>query len=519
MRRRILYLEIAILLFAILPASAGDFQRQVNKIMERPQFAHAIWGIEFYSLDHQKPVYTRNENVFFVPGSTTKLITAGSALNLFGADYRFHTRIYATGDINHDGVLQGDLILVASGDPNLSGRIQSDGSLAFENEDHSYGGEDSHGVQGDPLAVIRNLARQVSAHHIKRINGRVIVDASLFVQGERELGTDVVIAPIVVNDNLVDILITPGAAENDPATLIVSPQTSYARILNEVKTGKTGSESDFHMSPDIENSDGTRTVTVGGTIPLHGKTEMNSFAVDDPTRYAEIVLTEALREMGISANPRLKEDKPDFKTLAALYTEQHQVAEHVSPPLTEEIKVLLKVSQNLHASMMPYLFSSLIAKKDAPQSGFDLMHDFLSKGSLDLSGASQSDGAGGSAHFTPAFMVSYLKWMSSNRSFEAFRNALPILGRDGTLFQIQVNSKAAGHVFAKTGTYGASDYLNHDVMVTGKGLAGYTTTANGHHLAFAIYVNNVRVPSQPNAIRDIVGQALGEIAATAYESL
>src|SRR5206468_9213381 len=96
----------------------------------------------------------------------------GSALELFGADYRFHTRVYRTGEITKDGVLQGDLILVASGDPNLSGRIQSDGSLAFENEDHSYGGEDSHGVLGDPLFAIHDLAKQVSDHQIKRITGR-----------------------------------------------------------------------------------------------------------------------------------------------------------------------------------------------------------------------------------------------------------------------------------------------------------------------------------------------------------
>src|SRR5262249_41566773 len=153
------------------------------------EFRHAFWGIEFDSLDHQKPLYAHNQNVFFVPGSTTKLITAGSALELFGADYRFHTRVYHTGDVTKDGVLQADLILVASGDLNLSGRIQSDGSLAFENEDHSYGGEDSHGVPGDPLVAIRDLAKQVADHQIKQIRGNVIVDAGLFEQGERELGT------------------------------------------------------------------------------------------------------------------------------------------------------------------------------------------------------------------------------------------------------------------------------------------------------------------------------------------
>jgi len=45
-------------------------------------------------------------------------------------------------------------VLVASGDLNLSNRIQPDGTLAFENEDHSYGGPDSKGLPGDPLQVV-----------------------------------------------------------------------------------------------------------------------------------------------------------------------------------------------------------------------------------------------------------------------------------------------------------------------------------------------------------------------------
>jgi D-alanyl-D-alanine carboxypeptidase/D-alanyl-D-alanine-endopeptidase (penicillin-binding protein 4) len=185
--------------------------------------------------------------------------------------------------------------------------------------------------------------------------------------------------------------------------------------------------------------------------------------------------------------------------------------------MTEEIKVILKVSQNLHASMMPFLFSSIVAKKEVPQSGFDLMRDFLSKSLTDISGASQSDGAGGSAHFTPDFMVHFLEFISKQKYFSAFHDALPILGHDGTLFEIQVKSPAAGHVFAKTGTWTDGDLLNHGVMVGGKGLAGYLTTTKGEHLAFAIYANNVPVSDKPNAVRDIVGQALGEIAAAAYD--
>jgi len=98
-----------------------------------------------------------------------------------------------------------------------------------------------------------------------------------------------------------------------------------------------------------------------------------------------------------------------------------------------------------------------------------------------------------------------------------FHDALPVLGKDGTLWNIQTRSPAAGHVFAKTGTYQVSDLLNDQMMVTGKGLAGYMTTASGRRLAFAIYANNVEVRDGA-AVTAVVGDALGAIAAAAYDA-
>ena len=91
-------------------------------IMARPEFRHAFFGLEFYSLDKHHVVYALNADKLFTPGSTTKLLTEGTALELFGSDYRFHTRVYRTGNIARDGTLEGDLVFVAGGDPNLSGR-------------------------------------------------------------------------------------------------------------------------------------------------------------------------------------------------------------------------------------------------------------------------------------------------------------------------------------------------------------------------------------------------------------
>ena len=509
-------LSLLLLLNAsILQAQSNSLAQRIQSIMDRPEFKHALFGIEFYSLDKGKVIYGVNADKLFTPGSTTKLLTEGTALSLLGSDYRFHTRVYRTGRIDEEGALDGDLILVASGDPNLSGRLKDDGTLAFENEDHSYDGDpNTRAVPGDPLIVIRRLAQQVKDKGIKKIRGNVIVDASMFREGARELGSGVVMSPIVVNDNIIDVVITPGASEGAAVAFTSSPTTSYVTFGNRVKTGKPDSEPDIRFVANPSNPEGGQSVTISGSFPAGKSPILFKYVVPSPTRFAQTVFTEALREKGVTVEPI--QGFRDLTELAKSYVPEQMVAEHVSPPLKEEIKVTLKVSQNLHASITPLVLAAILGPKNSDRTGFDLEKDFLIKAGLDPLGAQQADGAGGNAHFTPEFMVSYLAYMSKQKDFQVFYDALPILGRDGTLFDIQTQSPAAGSVHAKTGTFSNYDPLNRRLLVTAKGLAGYMTTKKGQHLAFAIYINNVSVPTDRDATKKIVGQAVGEIAAAAY---
>jgi PBP4 family serine-type D-alanyl-D-alanine carboxypeptidase len=501
--------------------SEGTLEQRIKKIMDRPEFAHSRFGIEFRSMDSGRVVYELNPEQLFVPGSTTKLLTEGTALELLGGDYRFHTKIYRTGPVKKDGTLNGDLVLVASGDYNLSNRIQPDGTLTFENMDHSYGGPDSKGLAGDPLLVVREFARQIADKGIKRVKGKLLVDVTLFPEGDRELGTGVVISPIVVNDSLIDVIATPGATVGAPVSLRVTPQTAYVTIVNQATTGAAGSKTGLEYTDEKLNPDGTRSATLTGNLALGAGSLMVAYPVPEPSRYAATILMEALREKGVRCAIADPADRTDFKMLSANYKQENVVAEHVSPPLKEEVKITLKVSQNLHASMTPFVLGALLAHRTTQidQGGFDLENEFLTKGGLDLRGAAQSDGAGGNAYYSPEFMIHYLLYISKQKDFGDFYRGLPILGKDGTLFKIQVNSPAAGHVHAKTGTFGVYDALNKNLMVTGKGLAGYMETASGQHLVLTIYANMVAVPADdPEATQKIVGEALGEIASAAYDS-
>jgi PBP4 family serine-type D-alanyl-D-alanine carboxypeptidase len=501
--------------------SNSTLTERIQLVTARPEFAHANFGIEFYSLDSGKIIYALNPEKLFVPASTTKLLTEGTLLAKLGADYRFHTRIYRTGPIDSKGKLKGDLILVASGDPNLSNRLQPDGTLAFVDEDHSYNGP---ALPGDPLAVIKELAGKISAKGIKRIDGRLLIDASLLPDGPREGGTDVVMSSIMVNDNVIDLVVKPGVKSGDATILGYSPHTSYVNFVNHVTTGARDSKPNLE-SPEVEsNEDGSIVVTLTGSLPAGTSPQTAAFAVPSPTAFAATVLREAVIASGVQFKFKkgAATRPPDFVAYSKLYLPENMVAEHVSAPLSEEIKVTLKVSQNLHAGMGPYLLGTLVAKdtKNPLAAGFRVEREFLQSAKLDLSGASQGDGAGGDSAdlFSPDFMVHYLTYWTTRPDYQVLLKALPVLGKDGTLAVIQKDSAGAGHVFAKTGTFNSEDKLNGKGMLNAKGLAGYVTTKSGERLVFAAYVNHVALPDDPDAAQRVAGQALGEIAAAAYDA-
>jgi PBP4 family serine-type D-alanyl-D-alanine carboxypeptidase len=506
-------------LATVAHADDAGLAKRIEAVMARPEFRHALFGIEVYSLDSATVLYAHDPDKLFVPGSVTKLLTEGAALRLLGPDYRYRTSVYRTGPVSPAGVLEGDLVLVASGDPNLSNRVRSDGTLAFENEDHAYGHiMEAKLVPGDPLQVLRSLARQVASGGVKRIAGRVLVDATLFPEGTREAGSGVVISPVAVNDNVIDVVVTPAKAPGERASVEAVPATSYASFDCEVETSAAGSEPEIEFATEA-GTGGALLVKVRGRIAAGGAPRPFPFAVPVPSRFAQAALVDALKQAGIDAGSPSPES-PDWKLLARSYVPENRLAEHVSPPLAEDVKITLKVSQNLHAAMMPYVLGAVLGKTpgaEALNAGFAQERRFLEDAGLDVGAAVQSDGAGGQAYFSPDFIVRFLAFWEKEKQAATFREALPVLGRDGTLWNTGRESPAAGKLRAKTGTHVSGDLLNQRYVVDGKGLAGYLETGDRGRLAIAIFANHVPAGADMKGVVAI-GDALAEIAAAAYES-
>ena len=519
----------------------SQLEKGIREIVARPVFRHSTFGVEVYDLTTGQVLAGINEDKLFTAGSTTKLITEGAALALLGPEYRFRTRVYTTGKIAGD-TLEGDVVLVASGDPNLSGRIEEDGTLTYTPFDHSYAGVlRGKSVTGDPLQVLHKLAIEVLRKGIWRIRGRVLVDASLFPSANVEPATHTTISPVVLNDNVIDVRATSASEAGGAVSLETMPDLPYLKVINRVRTGKDDSDAELRFTSDTANPDGSHTVVLEGAVPAGRNKAQAAYKVKDPVQYATVAFREALRwahiqvddpSEGASAGAPMASEFSSAgrqSTTSSLGTPSQAghdgepaprklLAEHISPPLREEVKLTLKVSQNLHAATTPYLLGAILAhaSDDAFEKGMELERRFLKDAGLDPESVSQLDGEGGmGSAFSPDFMVRYLAYISRQPYGRLFFDSLPVLGRDGTLSEIMQDSRAAGHVHAKTGSYVVANALNRGVIVLGKGLAGFVDAENGHRLIVAAYVNFVPLHRMSEVAA--LGEALTEIAALAYQ--
>ena len=494
---------------ATRPASSS-FEGNLTTITSAPRYTHASWGIIIVDPATGTSLYESNADQMYVPGSTTKLFSSAAALEALGPDYRFRTPVYAMGSVDGSGKLDGNLVLVASGDLNMGGRTLPDGTIAYTDIDHG----DANALGGailtptNPVAGLEDLASQVKDAGITEVSD-VAIDDRLFTT--TDLGKTYAISPIMINDDQIDITITPAAHRAAPS-LAMRPQTAAYQLLNKATTGPAGDPLAISIT---ENPMGT--IVVQGTIAADAGPVNQTYTVRTPAAFARALFIEALTRQGIRITTPATGDNPSATLPApAAYTDARKVAELSSPPFSEDVKLTLKVSQNLHADT----YVSLIAAASNKTGFYDGMLEvgtILSSLGLDTRGVSLGDGEGGVSEdrISPRSAAELLTIMTRRPYADKYRHALPILGVDGSLAtSCSPDSPARGRVYAKTGTTGTYDPLNNRGILLAKSLAGYVDTSHGKRLVFAIYVNNVPFENVDDMMA--AGNDLGSIAEAIY---
>lgn len=476
----------------------GTLSRRIGTIIGEDRFTHSTWAILFADLGSGEVIYDHDAEKMVNPASVMKTFTTAYALDILGPNYRFRTPVHLRGELTENGELNGDLILVASGDPTLGGRDGDDGHLEYTTLDHCDANVFNTAVltEQDPLNGLDRLAGQVSEYGVKRITGDVIIDDRLFPTMRPISGDDYVLSPIMVNDNVIDFIIHPTKA-NEPAEVGWRPKTGRFSIRSEVKTVALDNDTQIEIVADDSG-----TITVKGRIRTGDGPVINTLVVDDPPSFARSLLIEALIRKGIDINASVRDDNPSGQ-LPDGYADLPQVAVLESLPLAENIELILKVSQNMHADILPLLIAVANGSDDFHE-GIHRGRSLLMKAGIDSRAVSQSDGQGGvrTDRITPRSAVRLYRFMANQPYYGAYLDGFPVAGIDGTLADVvDDGGRLKGNVQAKTGATLEWDAVNNRLFLVSRALGGYMTTSSGRELAFFVGVNDVPL-GDPARMRD-----------------
>jgi serine-type D-Ala-D-Ala carboxypeptidase/endopeptidase (penicillin-binding protein 4) len=488
----------------------AQFQRDVDAALADPSAQKAFLGALIVDAETKQPLYELNADRYFTPASNTKLFTTVLAMATLGPDYRFRTTIETRGTLDPAGRLRGDLILVGRGDPDFSNRrIPYDATNPID------------GPSDKPLA---ELVDALVAKGLKEIDGDIIGDDSYFPYDPYPRGWSIgdlpedygaAVSAICFDDNGLDVKVTPGNQLGASAWVTVEPWPGYDVYDYGITTGATDSPPDFHMIAEP----GPKNFLLRGSIPLGHATVDLPAAMPDPADYTAHVLKQMLSARGIRVTgdararhaPPPPENPPIESPSAAPSSDAPAslvLAEHDSPPLIEIVRVLNKVSENLHAEILLRTVAKQQTGMGSLAGGLAIEQKFLTSIGVQPGDVLVDDGSGLSREnlVTPRAVVTLLEYAQQQPWGAAFVTTLPVAGLDGTLEHRLIDTPAQGRIQAKTGS------VEHTQAVS-----GLATTLRGEHLIFSMFDNHNGGPTRDavkvlDAIAVAMVQDLGALA-------
>ncbi len=408
---------------------------------------NTVIGIQVKSMKHGDMLYNRNSQQLFTPASTLKIFTAEAALLFLGPNYRFLTRLVTSAKSMSNGMINGDVYLVHSGDPSLT------------------------------YTDLTDLMVSLKSQQIQGVNGNVYVDNTAYDQDNTGPGWAdkdaqyCYAAPInasIINHNCISIGIAPAKTEGRQATIIENPRFYYSGVANSVITKSRGRSCRISLNTQPDN-----TLTLNGCIAKGKNSLGGSVVIPNIVKYNESMLTSLFKQYGIQVTGQI-----NAKTAP---TNLSVLASHESKPLHVLINEMLKKSDNIIAGSLFKKIGALYSNQPGSwNNGSSAVKQILGqKAAVNTADMHLIDGSGLSRNnqVTPAQMMQVLDYAFHNYAINyEFISALPIAGVDGTLKGRLQN--AAWKVRAKTGTIAG--------VVS---LAGFAMSKDREPIAFVIIVN------------------------------
>ncbi len=438
-------------IFQVIKAqSVADNLKSAVAVFEKDrQLENAIFSLHVIDASTGETVFDRNSTIGLATASCLKLVTSATAYEILGKEYQFTTQVGYTG-VLENGTLQGNIVIVGSGDPTL-------GSWRWEGT--------------KTTVVINKIAAMLQKKGIKNIAGKIVIQDGFSKNVTpsnwiwEDLGNYYGAPARLFNwrENQYDIHFASPAKIGE-ATKIVNtePELPNLQINNEVTSAEVGSGDNSVIYLPVF---GTEAV-VKGTIPANETKFTVSGSMPNPTIVFAKALVSKLKANGVKMNDNVvstSENGMAKKEMVKL-----NLIDTINSPTLENINYwFMKRSVNLYgeAFLNKMAQGKQSAGKFDTKMGTSVVKNFWQQKGIAPNALNIYDGSGLSPanRVTTKALATILQYAKKQTWFESYLNAFPNYNE----------------MKLKSGTIG-------DV----KGFAGYHTAKDGTDYIVAFLVNN-----------------------------
>ncbi len=407
------------------------FDINLNAMMDDPVLRNADWGFVVYDPSTKKVISSYNEKTPFIAASTTKLLTTETAINLLGTNFRWITQLEHSGTIDENGVLNGNLYIVGSGDPTLG---------------TNKAGASSYG------SIVSDFIYAMNEKGIKKVSGDIIIQTAVFKANK----TQTLPENIVWLENG-SYYLPAGSTEE------INPQNE--KLIAKKNNPFSDNKNYYYISPYIRK--------MVYADKFEGKSLTTKVA--DPPAYLANTLRTTMLKKGIPVSgkvvTKIAENNPEPRV---------KITDYSSPLLGDIVYYINQRSDNALSEATLRMVGFQKNGDQTLESGRSVVMEHLRSISFDTEGLNYMDGSGLSRGnvVTPIAQAKFLTSLMKQKYFKTYFDSLPIAGQTGTL-KSMFQGEGYGQIFAKTGT------LNKV-----KTLAGYMHTNSGKTLVFSLLINN-----------------------------
>ncbi len=463
----------------------GVARGSIEGVIDAAPLDRAHFGVLAVDARSGRSLYERNAGQWFVPASNQKILVTATAWSVLGPEYRFRTEAWAAGRLN-DGWLDGDLVVLGSGDPSASGRYWESGAAAME-----------------------AMADSIVSAGVRHVSGALLVDVSAWdstsVAPTREVddlafGYGATGGAFVIDEGELEVVLRAGPWLGAPAEVDWSPRIDDTFVVSRVRT--TSSENTRRVTARYRPE--SRHIELDGALAI-GTVDTLALAQRDPVRTAAAALAQALEHAGVTLHGgwavRWMAGEPiGTHCLAGAVRgcpRAHALTTIESPPVAELARGALEPSQNWMSEQLLLAVGAARGERGSWPEGLRLMGEFLrAEVGIDSLDVSARDGSGLSAYnlVTPHALVGVLRYMAGRPDGAAYRAAMAEPGEEDSTLEERLLG-LEGRVFAKTGT-----------ISNVNSLSGYLVREGGQEVIFSILVNGAGLDDRlvEDAIDEIV---------------